>query len=342
MGEIFLKAFIITLALSAFAVPGFALKKLGMLGDGAKLTLGNILLYVCQPAMIIAAFSVFSEADYQAILDADKLVVLRNFGIAAALSLAAMLAVFGICKLVFIKYKNKPAADVFTYIAVFSNCGFLGVPFIQMFTDGNVFAVMYLMVFNVVFVVLAWTLGVYLITHDRKEISVKKVLLNPTIIASAVALILFFVPQINIFMFNGTKELAVIPQSLSAMTAPVAMMLIGIALADIPIKSLFVNPGVYIASALRLIVAPFVTLALAVALYALCAPAVGSACAPDYIFLAPVVAMTMSPASISVAMAERYDTQKDTAAVAFSASTLFSVITVPLVIMAVTEIWKLL
>ena len=335
MGEIFLKAILITLALSAFAVPSFILKKLGMLGDGAKLTLGNILLYVCQPAMIIAAFSVFSDADYELIQAANKLDILRNFGISAALSLGAMLAVLGVCKL-------RSAADMYTYIGIFSNCGFLGVPFVQMFTDGNVFAVMYLMVFNIVFVVLVWTLGVFLITHNAKDISAKKVLLNPTIIASAVALLLFFVPQINIFMLDGCRELSIVPSALSTMTAPVAMLLVGIALADMPIKCLFTDGGVYIAGVLRLIIAPIVTFALAAALYYMTRTAVGGALEADYIFLAPVIAMAMSPASVSVAMAERYDTQKDTAAKAFITNTLFSVLTVPLVIMAVTELWKLI
>ena len=36
MGQIYLKATLITLALLAFAVPSFILKKLNMLGDGAK------------------------------------------------------------------------------------------------------------------------------------------------------------------------------------------------------------------------------------------------------------------------------------------------------------------
>ncbi len=343
MGAIFLKAVIITLALLAFAVPGYILKKVRMVGDGGKQTLGNILLYVCQPAMIIAAFSVFSDDDYAAIKAVGRVTLLQNFGITALISLLALALVFAATKLVFIRAKNRPAADVYTFIAVFSNCGFLGVPFVQMFTDGNAIAVMYLMVFNLVFVVLLWTLGVYLITHDRSDISAKKVLLNPTIIATALALLLFFVPEINIFMMNGCKELQIIPQALSTMTAPVAMILVGIAFAELPIKSFFTDPGVYIAGGRRLIVAPVLTFALAVAFYYIMPNDLGgAAAATDYIFLAPVMAMAMSPASVIVAMAEHYDKQKETAAKAFVTDTLFSVITIPLMIAAVTALWALL
>ena len=44
MGEIYLKVLLIMVVFSAFAVPGFALKKLKMIGEGGTLTLSNILL----------------------------------------------------------------------------------------------------------------------------------------------------------------------------------------------------------------------------------------------------------------------------------------------------------
>lgn len=340
MGEIFLKATLITLALLLFAVPGFVLKKLNMLGDGAKTTLGNILLYVCQPALIIAAFTVFSDEDYAAILATPRTELLCNFAITAVISLLALLLVFGLCKLIFIKHQNRGAADVYTYIATFSNCGFLGVPFVKMFTDGNAVAVMYIMVFNIVFAVLIWTLGVYLITHNVKDISAKKVLLNPTIIASAVALLMFFVPQINFFMIDGCKELQILPQALSTMTAPLAMILVGVALAELPIKSIFANPAVYVSAALRLIAAPLITFGLAAVFYNISAGYVGGLNNTDYIFLAPVIAMAMSPASLVVAMTEHYNGEKALSTAAYVNNTLLSIITVPLIVMTVVELWK--
>ena len=336
MGAIFLKALIVTLVLLLFAAPGFVLKKLNMLGDGAKTTLSNILLYVCQPALILAAFTVFSDEDYAEILATPRTELLTNFGIAAAVSLFSLLAMFGLCKLIFIKYKNRSAADVYTYIAMFSNCGFLGVPFIRMMAGSDAaVAVMYIMVFNLVFAVLIWTLGVYLITHDRKEISAKKVLINPTIIASAVALLMFFVPQINIFMLDGVRELATIPSALSTMTAPLAMILVGIALAELPIKNIFANPRVYLAGALRLIVAPFVAYGIALLLRLIFVPHLaGGFTGTVYVFIAPVIAMAMSPASLIVAMTEHYGGEKELAAAAYVNNTLLSIITVPLVMLA--------
>ena len=79
------------------------------------------------------------------------------------LSMGLMLA---LCKLIFIKSKDKSKTNVYSFIAVFSNCGFFGIPFVEMFTDGNPLATMYVMVFNVVFTILCWTVGVVLITLE--------------------------------------------------------------------------------------------------------------------------------------------------------------------------------
>ncbi len=342
MGEIFLKTLIIMAALLLFVVPGFVLKKLGLLGAGAKTTLGNILLYVCQPALMISSFAVFSDGDYAVIASYDKLTLLGGFGIAAAISAVSIAAMFGLCRAVFAGYRNRSEADVYTFIAMFSNCGFLGVPFVKMLTDGNVIAVMYLMVFNLVFAVMTWTLGVYLISHDRKNISPKKVLLNPTVLACAAALVLFFVPEINFFMFDKCKDLGIVPSALSTMNAPIAMILVGVALADLPVKSLFDRKGIYIAGGLRLIVAPIVTFGVAIVFKLLTESYVGGLNAEtDYIFLAPVLAMCMSPASIIVAMAERYGGERDLASAAYVTDTLFSIVTVPLLVMSALELWKM-
>ncbi|MDE6401903.1 MAG: AEC family transporter [Clostridiales bacterium] len=341
MGEIYLKAALITLALLAFIIPGAILKKLNLFGDGAKRTLSSILLFVCQPALMVDAFCVFSDEEYSALRNVGRVNILIDFCISAAVAVVAIFIIFGFCRLIFIKYKDRAESDVYTFIAMFSNCGFLGIPFVQVFTDNDVLAVMYIAMFNVVFIFLCWTLGVYLITHDRKDIKIKKILLNPSIIASIAALLLFFVPQINFFMLDGVKDLQIIPQSLATMVAPISMMLTGIELAELPIKSLFTDKGVYISGALRLIVAPIIAFAVAVAFAYVCKgytdPSDGTRA---YIYLAPVIALAMAPASVVIAMTQHYERPNPKCAASVITNTLLSVVTVPLVMIAMLEIWR--
>ena len=329
--------------LFAFMVPGFALKKLKMLGEGATLTLSNILLYVCQPALVIKAFCIFSEEDAEIIYGIGTGKLLANFGVTAAISFIAMFFVFGISKLVFIKMKNKKAANVYSFVAVFSNCGFLGIPFVEMFTDGNPLAVMYMMVFNVGFNILCWTLGIVLLTGSFKEIRLKKLALNPAILTILIGLLLFFVPQINIFSIKGLEVIRMFPQYLAYMTAPVSMLIVGIRVAETPLKQLFCKKGVYAAGALRLVVAPFLTFVVAIPFYFLLTGVRGALSTIDeYVFLAPVIAMAMSPAASVVAMAERFDGDREEATATFVTNTIISVIIVPLVIMAVMACWGVL
>lgn len=324
-------------AFAAFAVPGFTLKKLKMIGEGGTLTLSNVLLYVCQPALIIKAFCLFSDEEWEIVSSVGSLTLLKNFAFAALISALAIGVMFGICKLVFIKAKDKKAADVYSYIAIFSNCGFFGVPFVEMFTDGNPIAVMYVMVFNVMFQFLCWTLGVVLITGSFKEIKLKKLFCNPAIISIVIALVLFFVPQINIFLYDEVKELRIIPQYLAYMTAPISMIIVGIRLAEMPVKQLFCKKGIYLAGGLRLILAPFLTLIISMPFRGLFG--VGAEHGfEEYVYLAPIIAMAMSPAASVVAMAERFDGDRETATSSFVTITLISVLIIPLTITAVMAI----
>lgn len=337
MGAIYLKVLLIMAVFVAFALPGFALKKFKMIGEGGTLTLSNLLLYVCQPALAIKSFCVFSQEEWAVVQSVETAVLLKNFGLAFAVSVLAIGIMFGLCKLVFLKAKNRKAADVYSFVAVFSNAGFFGIPFVEMFTGGNPLAIMYIMVFNIVFNFTCWTIGVYLITGSFKEIRVKKLVCNPAIIASVIAIILFFVPQINIFMMDGVKELRIFPQYLAYMTAPLSMVIVGIRLAETPPRQLFCKKGVYLAGGLRLIVAPFLTLLISMPFWGLLG--IGAASGfEEYVYLSPVIAMTMSPAASVVAMAERFDGDKETATAAFVTNTLLSVITIPLVITAVMAI----
>ncbi|MCD8286693.1 MAG: AEC family transporter [Clostridia bacterium] len=330
MGQLYLKVLIIMVALFVFMIPGFVLKRMGKIGEGGTLTLSNLLLYVCQPMLAIKSFCVFSDEDWAAIQEMSKLYILKNFAITAAIAAIGYVVMFAICKLVFIRWKNKSEADVYSFIAIFSNCGFLGLPFIQAFTDNDPMAVMYLMVVNIVFLIFCWTLGVYLITGNVHYIRPRKVLLNPAIIFSVIGLILFFVPKINFFMIESVEYLQIIPEDLSAMTAPLSMIIVGIRLADIHVKNLFNRGGIYLAGFLRLIIAPAITLCIGLCFRGLLDYT--SAYAEEYVFLAPVISMAMSPAASVVAMAETFGGDRETATTAFVSNTLISIVFIPLAI----------
>ena len=334
MGQIILKVLIIMLVLCVFAVPGFVLRKTNLVRSDSLYSISNILLCVAQPALIVKAFAVDPIAPTGA--------VLLNFLWVFLFSVAALFLTWGAAELIF-RFMKKPEErrnrDVLVFIGTFSNCAFIGIPFIDMFTDGNAEATMYMIVFSVAFNLILWTLGAYLMTQDRRQISLKKAFLNPCTVGSVIGFLLFLVPQINIFDMEAVAELQQIVEYTGNMTAPLSMMVtaplsmmvVGVRLAELPAKKLFGDPKIYLCAFVRLILSAALT-------YLIILPfkLTGLFEATPYVLLTPVIAMAMPPAASVVAFAEKLDGEKEFSAAAFSTGTLLSVVTLPFVLLLVT------
>lgn len=305
--------------LVAFMVPGYILRKKKLLGDESLVSLSNILLYVCLPVLMVKAFAVNPVTPTYG--------VFINMLWAVLMSFISMLVSFGVSRLCLIKEKNLSKKNVYSFAAMFSNCGFIGIPFIDMLTDGDGGSIMYIAVYNVAFNMLVWTLGTYFMTGDKKSINLKKAFLNPSMIGSYVGLLFMFIPQINIFNMAALSVLSEIPIYFSCMTSVLSMFIVGVRLADIPLKTLFTDKNAYISAAVRLVITPALTFLTLVFVdrYIFAFYTTG-------IWLAILVASAMSPASSVVAYAEAFGGDRVSAARSFVLGTLLSVITVPVIV----------
>ena len=326
MADIIIKVLLIMLVLFAFAVPGFILRKTGLVKSDSLYSISNILLCFAQPMLIIQAFAVDPIAPTGE--------TLLNFLWVFLFSVAAILLTFGASKLVFLFMKGEEQRrrrDLLVFVGTFSNCAFVGIPFVDMFTGGDSEAMMYITVFTVAFNLLLWTLGAYLITQDKKQISLKKALLNPCTIGSVVGFLLFLVPQINIFNMEEVAELQQIVTYGGGMTAPLSMLVVGVRIAELSPKKLFCDRGIYLASLVRLALSAALT-------YLLILPfkLTGVFADTPYVLLAPVIAMAMPPAASVVAFAEKLDGEKEYAAAAYSTGTLLSIVTLPVAMLLIS------
>ncbi len=326
MVQIIVKVLLIMLVLFAFAVPGFILKKTNLVKADSLYSISNILLCFAQPMLIIQAFAVDPIAPSGE--------TLLNFLWVFLFSVAAIFLTFFAAKLCFLFMKGdeqRQKRDILVFIGTFSNCAFVGIPFVEMFTDGDSEAMMYVTVFTVAFNLLLWTLGAYLITQDKKQISVKKAILNPCTIASLVGFVLFLVPQINIFNMDAVKELQQIVTYGGGMTAPLSMMVVGVRIAELSPKQLFCDKSIYLSAFVRLILSAALT-------YLLILPfkLTGVFADTPYVLLAPVIAMAMPPAASVVAFAEKLDGDRVFSAAAFSTGTILSIITLPVAMLLIS------
>ena len=238
--------------------------------------------------------------------------VLYNFLITLALSaLLILAALFGTLRL-FASRPHKRRA-VLANLMGFSNCGFMGYPIILAVNpDWMIYAVAY----NVAFTFISWTIGVSLY-RGRENVSLKKALLNPNVIAALIGFVLFC---LNITLPAIPAELF---SMLGGLTTPLTMLLIGTRMVGLHIGD-FKDMDYHLTALLRLAVLP------------LLAYAAFSLLPLDEAVFKTIFLLTAMPCGTMTAMqAELYGGDSVFASRAIAYSTLLSLLSVPFVSMLI-------
>lgn len=216
---------------------GAILFRCGKLTAAGSKDLGNVLLYFIIPCVIINSF--MTDFTWEK---------LTGLGISFLLAFLALLLSLVVSALIF---KKHPIEN---FSATFSNAGFMGIPIIQATLGDD--AVFYAAAFVALLNLFQWTYGVYVITGDRSLISLKKIATNPIVISLLIGLALFFLP----IEIPSIVESAV--SMVSSANSPVAMLMIGTYLAQIPLKDMFTDKIVWLCSIVRLVLVPVLTMLL--------------------------------------------------------------------------------
>lgn len=294
-------------------VPGYIFRKIKTFGDKDSKPLVILLIYVTQPFLILMSFQ---GKQYSSDILGG---ILWVFIFALLFHIVTLFA----AKLIFDRFNiSKEKKGVFTFATAFSNCGYMGIPVINALFYGSEFLpemLIYVAVFIAVFNIVNWTVGIYIISGDKKYISIKNALINPTTISLAVALPLFF---FGISIENNFYQLASAFKMIGDMTTPLSMIIIGIKLAEMPLKDIFSSPIVYLSAFIKLLAAP-VALFFAVSLFDV----------PYIVAVVLLLISAMPTATLTVANAERFGGDSITAVKTMLCSTLLSIITIPLVSM---------
>ena len=324
----FLSVLISVASLVLMAIPGFVLAKCKILPEKASEALSSVVLYGCQPFMIFMSFQGY---EYSSEIGVNMLIV---FGAA----LVVHLVMFGIVALVF-RNKEDVKTKTLRYGGTFSNCGFMGLPFLAMLFNGKPEAgeiLIYASVVIAVFNLMNWTVGVFFMTGNFKETSVKKILLNPCIISIAAGILVFVTlkkPIVEIAA-EGTVWREVLEKLTSALNflasavTPLSMLVIGIKMSDISFKQLLLDKRAYAASAMKLIVMSFVSI-LAVAFLP-----VSSA-----IKYAVFLLLSMPSATSTALFALRFGGDAEFSTVCVLLSTILSIITLPLMFLVMNGVF---
>ena len=221
---------------------GVLLTKLKMLNDVTVKQMTDIVLMLVTPCVIIKSF--MREFDPSLIKQ-----LLLSFLISVIVHVFCI-----VIACLSLHEKDKSREKVLRFAAVFSNCGFMSVPLLEAILGdiGVFYGSAYLAVFNV----LVWSYGIILMSGNRKELSLKKIIVNPGIIGITVALLIFF---LNIPL----HKVPIISQPIGFMAGlntPIPMIIIGYHLANSNLFEAIKNLKAVFSMALKLFIFPLVTL----------------------------------------------------------------------------------
>lgn len=281
---------------------GFVCSKAKLIDEKGTRQMTDVLLMIVMPCVLIKAYQ--KEFSPELIM-----------GLLLAAFFALIIHVVGIVisTLIFKKEESlKYRVSIFS--SVYSNCGFMAIPLLSaaVGSDGVFYGSAYLAVFTI----LNWTHGICLYSGSLKEISIKRILKNPGIIGTVIAIILFV---------TGIRLPYVINESVSyiaGLNTPLAMIVTGAYLTKVDFKKALKNASIYGVSLLRLVVIPII--AVIIARLAGIEPLIAKSV---------LIAAACPTAAAAALFATKYNLDSTYAAEAVSVTTILSVITIPLVLL---------
>ena len=206
--------------------------------DGAK-ALGNILIYLALPSVIINGFLIDRTPEHIT-------------GMLYSAIGAAVLLLISILVSRFVFKQDAIAA----FAGAFSNPGFFGIPLIIASVGQH--AVFYVACFVAFLNIGQWTYGVSILTGQpiRQGFQLKKLIKAQFIIAILIGLTLFFTQLPLPAVVSGVLS------SVASLNTPLAMFTVGIYLAQTSIPGMVRRKSLYVVSFVRLLAVPLISLAL--------------------------------------------------------------------------------
>ena len=283
---------------------GYAVVKAGLMKSSESKSVSVILVYLVIPCVIIKAFQVDYTPDVQKGL---------------FLAIAAAVAVHILFLLITIPLKKIFQMDVIEQAtSIYSNAGILVIPLVQELLGQDY--VIYSSAYIAVQLILLWTQGKNMLCEEEK-LEWKKVFLNVNIISIIAGIVLFL---FRIKLPAGVQDVL---GMMNNMIGPLGMLLAGMAIAEVPLKSIFTKKRNYLSVALRLLLYPVLGLFLMKAIQIVVNLENSSQ------ILLTVYLACVTPACASVtSMAQLYDKDAAYASSLYVLTTLLSIVTMPVMV----------
>ena len=212
---------------------GYAVVKAGLMKSSESKSVSVIMVYLVIPCVILNAFQVEYTPDVQKGL---------------LLACAAAVAVHILFLLLTAILKKPLHLDVIERATIiYSNAGILVIPLVQELLGQEY--VIYSSAYIAVQLILIWTHCKNMLCEEDK-LEWKKVLLNVNIISIIAGVVLFI---FRIQLPSGAQDVL---NMMNNMIGPLGMLLAGMVIAEVPLKTVFTRKRSYLSAALRLFIYP--------------------------------------------------------------------------------------
>jgi predicted permease len=289
-----------------YLLPGFFMCKAKKVRPDHLSSISVILLYICGFALYVNALSYLDPSPE----------LFRKMGLFLLFSLGGEILLMLLVLLALGKKRRQEfSLRMLSIATVMGNVGFFGMPVVRALFPDAPEAAVYSSMFNAALNIIAWTVGVFTLTGEKKHISLKAALLNPSMLAVFTGAILCllkardWMPDILRTGFS----------TLGAMSTPLCMIILGVRLATMDFRSLFTTRLAWLISAGKLLVFPLFC-------YLLVLPF-----PMDPVFKGSILILAGTPcASILLNLAEIHHNGQELAANCALLSTFLSILTIPL------------
>ena len=288
--------------LFTMVILGYAACKLGYMGDKFDKKLSSIVVDITCPLLVLSSVMCDDMPDRSLILP------LVGVGFLTYI----ILLVFGFWVPRFIS-KNHDDQGMIGFSLMFANVGFIGYPIVASIFGPK--AVFYAALLNVPNTFFIFTAGVMLV---KGEYSIRQ--FNPKVLLSP-ALIGAFIAALLVAFGVHTPEMIARPITMVGnITVPAALMIIGSSMARLPLREIIGSGKVYATSFLRLVIVPLSVYFL----FRLCG-------VNTLINNINTVVIAMPVASFGTMFCMKYGRNPSLMTEATFITTLFSIITIPLI-----------
>ena len=283
---------------------GYAVVKAGLMKSSESKSVSVIMVYLVIPCVILNAFQIEYTPDVQKGL---------------LLACAAAVAVHILFLLLTAILKKPLHLDVIERATIiYSNAGILVIPLVQELLGQEY--VIYSSAYIAVQLILIWTHCKNMLCEEDK-LEWKKVLLNVNIISIIAGVVLFI---FRIQLPSGAQDVL---NMMNNMIGPLGMLLAGMVIAEVPLKTVFTRKRSYLSAALRLFIYPVFVLGLMKVIQTF------ASIQDSKQILLTVYLASITPACATVtSMAQLYDKDAAYSSSLYVLTTLLSIATMPVMV----------